>query len=713
MTNNYRVSEADCLVIGGSEHRLIRADASGSNWARLDQDEVRLSFTGDEFLQLLAQPDTRLKRGHFSDQAAFRRLRCDLRYLQTVPTPKRAKALWQETCAKFFIEAEAAGETRRSSASVENILPILEGRVNAVEESGQDVGRTPRAGHIFTRRRFPSSRSLLQWVRNYEAAGRTPLVFLRKRRMSGATRKLLSEVEGLLAARVTEFLDRNQPSQKEIVRRVNDCFAEVNAAREAIGMPRLQVPSARTVRRRIKALDPFEVVAQRKGIEAARRKFGFYEEGLSADYPLQRVEMDEWRVDVATLLGESGALDGLPPEQRARFEVGRRWIYVVMDCATRCILAILIVATPNAEDAIRALQLVTVDRTPIAEAAGCQSSWSQAGGIGILVTDQGSAFASEDFRTAVIDLGSTYEAPPAGVPKLRHRIERVLRTFGLQLAPMLIGRTFSNSVERGDYPSEEWAALTDDELAQIFTLFIVDIYHNTPHSGLNGETPANAWKRLSNEQGVTPPPDANTRRVVFGLPHTRKLDRHGLRVAGINYTCPALQEAMLRGLAGEVQLRVDPEDLTHISVCLGHEWIVADAVPRAVWGLSLDEWRAIVSDFRTRFKAEAVLTEDIIREARRKIRAIDARARQLRRIQPMQLSKDALERAEDQLFLGLRIGPEGSAATGDLQQPSGRRLPDADDLLGDVIEPDTPVSEPVPVAAPALGNPPREWSFDD
>ena len=148
---------------------------------------------------------------------------------------------------------------------------------------------------------------------------------------------------------------------------------------------------------------------------------------------------------------------------------------------------------------------------------------------------------------AVADLGATYEAPPAGVPKLRSRIERLFRTFGQQLAPMLIGRTFGNPVERGDYPSEQWASLTDDELAQIFTLFIVDIYHNTPHAGLKGETPANAWKRLSAEQGVTPPPDANHRRAVFGIPIARKLDRHGVRVFGINYTCPKLQEALLRG----------------------------------------------------------------------------------------------------------------------------------------------------------------------
>ncbi len=71
-------------------------------------------------------------------------------------------------------------------------------------------------------------------------------------------------------------------------------------------------------------------VAQRMGIEAARRKFGFYEEGLPADYPLQRIEMDEWQIDLARLLGDSGALDGLRPEDRAKLEVGRRWIYVAM-----------------------------------------------------------------------------------------------------------------------------------------------------------------------------------------------------------------------------------------------------------------------------------------------------------------------------------------------------------------------------------------------
>ncbi|WP_211341008.1 Mu transposase C-terminal domain-containing protein [Paracoccus methylarcula] len=456
-------------------------------------------------------------------------------------------------------------------------------------------------------------------------------------------------------------------------------------------------------------------MAQRRGIDAARRKFGFYENGLAADYPLQRVEMDEWQVDICSLFNESGALDGLSHEDRAKFEVGRRWIYAAVDCATRVVLGFRIVANPNADDAIRTLHLVTQDKTPIAEAAGCQSSWHQCGGIGVLVTDQGSAFASDRFRSAVVDLGTTYEAPPAGVPKLRGRIERLFRTFGQQLAPMLIGRTFSNPTQRGDYPSEHWAALTDDELAQILTLFIVDVYHNTPHSGLKGETPANAWKRLSAEQGVTPPPDANHRRAIFGIPLDRKLDRHGIRAFGINYTCPQMQEALLRGASGKLPIRVDPEDLTHVSVCIGHEWFSAAAVSRSVWGLSLGEWLEIARNLRLRFREEATLSEGIIREARKKIREIDARARQLRKVQPHHFTAEALDKYEKQLFTGLRIGPEGSAASGDLERPVGRKRPGPDDLLADVIETDKPLPEYRVGGTDSESNDEdgEDWTFDD
>lgn len=725
MTQHFRISETDCLSISGTEHQLIKNDQSGSLWSRLDDPAIHLSFTGKEFIELLSRHDVRLKRGFFSKTAAARRLRCDINYVQTLPLEKREKILWQTTCATTFLEAEARGETNRTERAVAAILQTLEARVNAIEDGGQATKRTPRAGQTFKRRHFPCARWLLQWVRLYETNGRTPLVFLRKQRTDLHTKRLAAEKERQLAICINSYLQRGGPTPEGVVRIVRDRFADINEDRRANGMPLLEPPSDSTVRRRIEVLDEFEVTAQREGIDEARRKFGFYEDGLRADYPLQRVEIDEWLIDICSLLGDSGALDGLSHEERAKFAVGRRWICLVLDCATRCVLGFRIVATPNADEAIRTLNLVVQDKTAIAEAAGCLSPWDQHGGFGILTSDQGPAFASEAFRSAVADLLATYEAPPAGVPKLRARIERIFRTFAQQLAPMLIGRTFGNPVERGDYPSEKWAALTDDQLAQIFTLFIVDIYHNTPHAGLKGETPANAWKRLAAEQGVTPRPDANHRRSVFGIQLERKLDRHGVRVFGINYTCPELQEAMLRGARRTLAIRVDPEDITHISVCIGHEWFCAEAVPRSVWGLHLDDWFEIIRSLRVRFRGEALLSEPIIREARKKISMIDATARRLKPVQPPHHTAERIDREEGLLCLGLRIGPDRSAATGDLERPRDRQPPGPDDLLGDVIGPATPLPQP-PTDSPfgdsednddTAGTDDHddsdEWTFDD
>ena len=689
MTRHHGLSSTDCLEISGAPHRLIQSDAAGSIWARLDDDSIHLSFTVTELRQLLDAPETRMKRGHFSEQAAFLRLRCDQNYVDTLPAEKSAKILWQSTWVQCFLDAEARGETSRAEKKAAAFMPELERRVNAAERSGQDIGRSPRAGQGFVTRRAPSLRTLLKWVRAFEKGGGSPIAFLRKRRTGPEPRILAAEAETILAECVAGYLDRNRPRPSNIIENVRNRFGNINTERQETGRSPLKCPSGRTIRRRIKDLDPFEVVAQRKGIDAARRKFGFYEQGIPADYPMQRVEMDEWQIDISTLLGDSGALEGLEPKDRARFAVGRRWIYVAIDCATRCILGFRIVEKPSSCEAIRMLSLITQDKTPIALAAGCQTSWDQSGGIAILVTDQGSAFAASSFRTAVADLGASYEAPPAGVPKLRARIERLFRTFGVKLAPLLIGRTFSNPVERGDYPSEQWAALTDDDLAQIFTLFIVDIYHISKHRGLKGETPANAWKRLSAEQGVTPPPDANHRRAVFGIPLGRKLDRHGVRVLGNNYTSPRLQEALLRGAAGEIPIRLDPADITHISICLGNEWFSAEAVSEVVHGLSLDEWQTIARDLRTRFNAEAAISEDVVRVARNRLRAIDAhaRTRQLKRVQPGHLTTAAVNRLESQLFLGLRVGPTGSVATGNLERPDRRLRPGPEALLGEVIQP--------------------------
>lgn len=709
MTMRFRLSETDCVTISGADHVLKSQDADGIILQRLDAKEVFLPFSHAEFVRLLAAPDVSLKRGHFSSPSAARRLQNDHTYLAPLDTATRDHVLWKEAWIGAVLRAYREGEVKRTEASIAVFMPTLTRRVAELERKSQRPFSSSRVGRAVELRDPPSAKTVLRWLRKYEQLGATPLALLRKKRCASTYRqKFGAEATSLIRKGLAAYLVRGGPKPARIIKDITDDFRAANAHRALEGKALLPIPCANSIRAAIKKLDAFEVVAQREGLEVARRKFGFYENGLSAEHPLQRVEMDDWEIDLMSLFGESGALDGMKEDQRARFDVGRRTICVAIDCATRVILGFRITDKPSTAAAIDVFRLITEEKSPIAAAAGCQSEGSQHGTPGATVTDQGSTFIAPQFRTAVADLGSSSECPPAGVPKLRSRIERVFRTFGHQLAPMLIGRTFSNSVERGDYPSEQTAAYTDDELAKIFTLFVVDIYHNSPHEGLQRETPANAWKRLVSEQGVSPPPDANNRRVVFGLEVKRKLDRHGVRAFGINYTCPELQTLLMRGRQREVAIRIDQHDLTHVSVLIGHHWHTAQAVSRAVWGLSLDDWQRVVRDLRTRFRDEAKLTEHTISTARKKIRVIDAQARALRRVMPMRLSAADLDRAERHLFLGLEIGPEGSAASGPDSQTST-------DLLGDVI---AAPEQPAPIEEPATkqekDGPPsagRRWRF--
>lgn len=385
------------------------------------------------------------RRGFFASASAARRLRNDQQYLSTLPKSYRDKLFWKESYCRAFKILEAKGRVVRTLRSIGQAMPELSEAVNKLEDERQKQHDKKQVGTEVVLRRPPGISTLRSWVRLYDKNGQNALALIRKRRSETTyARKFDPQVEYLVGECINGYLSPQRPSQLAIISETNTRFRQVNKTRIALGDPPLPQPSGRSIRWRIKALDAFQVYAARHGHEAAKRHFGLYEKGIKASYPMERIEMDEWNVDVISLFGKAGALDALDAldrEQRQRYEIGRRWIYVAIDCATRCVLSFLLVENPSSENAVRAMNLIIKDKTSIAWAAGCSSPWHHHGGIGAIVTDQGSAFTSTGFRTAVTELGSTYEAPPAGIPKLRGTVERIFGTFGGQLAQFLTGRS--------------------------------------------------------------------------------------------------------------------------------------------------------------------------------------------------------------------------------------------------------------------------------
>ncbi|WP_317958918.1 hypothetical protein [Phaeobacter inhibens] len=231
-------------------------------------------------------------------------------------------------------------------------------------------------------------------------------------------------------------------------------------------------------------------------------------------------------------------MDGLNRDQLAALPTGRRWLYLAMDCATRCVVGMRLAVQPSSEDAIALLSDVTRDKTDLAIAAGCKSAWAHYGGLKTVATDLGIAFVDDSFRTAIFDVHGSPETPTGGLPQLRARVERIFGTFGTNLLPGLAGRTFSNPKEKGDYPSREMASIADDALIQMLILYVVDVYHNRPHRGLQGETPNNCWKRLAMEKGVVPDVPERVHRRAFGKLLRRRVTGRGVRVFGIDLLVP-------------------------------------------------------------------------------------------------------------------------------------------------------------------------------
>lgn len=144
---------------------------------------------------------------------------------------------------------------------------------------------------------------------------------------------------------------------------------------------------------------------------------------------------------------------------------------------------------------------------------------------------------------------------------------------------------------------------------------------------------------------------------MFGVPIERELGPHGVRFHGINYTCPELKDALLRGRERRIPVRVDPDDIAAIAVFTGGRFVSAQAVSEEVEGLSLDEWQRIVFDITNQHRRQAELTADVIHDARSRIIDIDRRARELMRIQPGRTTPEEIDRTENELFLGHMVQP--------------------------------------------------------
>ncbi len=702
-------SALDLFVIDGAQYRLVSCEPGGIVLSAAEPPHPVRSITHDDLTRLLRTPGFRYIPRGATRAVSERNLGGFPEHFRDLPDDKRNIALWRREFAEELLSCYQTGLARRNEPSVAKVLQAI---ITAVESRLRQRrrGQCKRAGRIETNRTPPCAKTVLIWARTYEKSGFDIMSLVPTTHRCGRRERMMPGELAAFEKLLAEYATPLRPTISQIHERATNLYADFNRERAVQKLAELRVPSRSAVYRAIKRLDPYETCLQREGVDAANKKFAIVEYGVQALRPMERVEIDEWDIDLFALVSKPGLLDQLTKDEAAILQAVRLVVCVVIDCATRCIVGFTLSRSTSSEAAIRAMEMATIDKTSIAMSFGCRAGWHQGGRPETLAADQGSAFVNGDFKITCAGLLTRPINPPAGVAKLRSRIERLFGTFASHFVSRFRGRTFSDPVRRGEYASEAEASLTEQDLLGAFVTYIVDVYHQRQHAGLGGESPAQCWDRLVAKYGLPAPVDAMDRRAIFGVELERTISGRGVRVFGADFSCEALRQAYKHNHQRKLRLRFDQMDLGWIAVEVNGIWHPAYDLSGALSGVSFYQWSAFAKTVMAANREQAAMTAGIYHDGLRRLELLSVEAANAAQLGRMTLSAEELDRAERTLGLGLHFLP--SDASAQAAAPSNWLEGGVEVGAPDAGDPENPS----PPEAPPAGEPPMQgkgWRFDD
>lgn len=372
------------------------------------------------------------------------------------------------------------------------------------------------------------------WAKNGEDG-----LFDRYRKCGGDTRHT-EELADFVTAVLEALTDQERPTLKSLHDSVLAAIANENARRHGLVVPMLSLPNRvgiNYVRAQLARLGCSCYMVRSSGLDTAYRDMHALGVGIVTYRALERVEIDEYTIDLVLLMQLIGILKLLTPIERKVLGIdgGRRRVVIsaAICVHTRCLLALQIVPEGISDPLRQTLEMIYHDKSSISDALGGRYSWPQGGAPEEVVLDRGPKYVSDEAYHILASLGITNIGSPAGKPWLKPFIERIFRTLHRSFLARLSGRTFGSIAERGENDPAARASLDLQEFLAWVVRWIVDGYHNEPHSGL-GMTPRQAWEIATAD---CPPRQLTNRemRLAFGTSLTRTLGRHGLLVDTINY----------------------------------------------------------------------------------------------------------------------------------------------------------------------------------
>ena len=365
-------------------------------------------------------------------------------------------------------------------------------------------------------------------------------------------RKLTREQMELLQREIKNFyLKEERPSHEQAVERIQRTCR--NEGVEVIGRS--------SIIGEIRGLASAEVVEARLGRKAAREMFRRHRgKSPNGDHPLGLVQIDHTQVD----------LFGLLPSEKAY----RPWITVAIDTYSRMVLGFYLTFEPPSQLSVGlCLYRSMCPKFEWLRRYGITTDWPCYGRWQSLIADNAREFRGYFLQEVALEYGIHVAFRGVGNPNWGAHIERLMGHIATDMHA-LMGTSFSNPVEKGEYESAGRAVFTLDQLEEIFLHLFVEAYHHSPHEGLGGRTPISVWRdyfegQVKGAQVHYPQVQAGQPLLISLLPHFRRtIQQDGVSWEGNQYFEDVLtsyiRERNPKRTDGLWRFHFDPRDISKI-----------------------------------------------------------------------------------------------------------------------------------------------------
>lgn len=428
-------------------------------------------------------------------------------------------------------------------------------------------------------------RRYTRWV----ASGRSPLALTRSQYKQERGPRVPGDVLDMIDDVLDEFYLRRR-GEKLI-----ECYRIFQRHYKKGGFDKKTPPSRSFFYKYANELDPIEVTLIREGRTAAIRKARRVAGSFVAEFLLERCELDAVHIKVALLSDEDGTY------------IGTATVFLLIDCYSRAILGYsYTVSKKPAETTADAIECIKHAIMPKVreDHIYTTNTWDMNGFPCVIGMDAGPGHASRPMTSFLAHMRIERHIPETRQPWRRPFIERFNRTLRSQLMDKVDGYTGSRKEEKYlDESMAQMARHTVSEFEQLLTTYIVDVYHQSPHDGLDGKTPAQVWQERVEKDDPRFLETDRERSILeaFGGMEYEGKQVHqntGIELHSVRYNSQALQDLWHRLSKNNPKPRVtvlfNPQDISQITVLDPEyaEYIVVGNTHHIPPGTTLYEHRA-------------------------------------------------------------------------------------------------------------------------